>query len=90
MLDEELERILVKSDISLWNPYLGVKNSIFDHSFVVMYFLHHDFELALKLASFTIKGGIGLIWLSSFSKLKKKSLNFSAVWLGRSISNNKK
>lgn len=79
MLDEELESILVKSDISWWNRYLAVNNSIFDYLFVVMSLLHHDFDLALKLASFTIKDGIGLIWLSSFSKFKWKSLKLSAV-----------
>ena len=52
--EEELGSTWVGSDINWWNPYVVVRESIWDPSNDVMSSDHHDGDLALKSPSITV------------------------------------
>ena len=71
------------SDINWWNPYVVVSESIWDPSNDVMSSDHHDWDLALKFPSITVKEDLSIFTLfNNLSKLTKNSSNSLLDWLG--------
>ena len=71
------------SDINWWNPYVVVSESIWDPSNDVMSSDHHDWDLALKFPSITVKEDLSIFTLfNNLSKLTKSSSNSLLDWLG--------
>ena len=71
------------SDINWWNPYVVVRESVWDSSDDVMSSDHHDQDLALKSPSITVKEDLSILtWFNNLSKLTKNSSNSLLDWLG--------
>ena len=71
------------SDINWWNPYVVVSESIWDPSNDVMSSDHHDWDLALKFPSISVKEDLSIFTLfNNLSKLTKNSSNSLLDWLG--------
>ena len=83
MQDKEFGNRWVGSDISWWNPYIVVSESMSALSDEVMWSGHHDLDLTLKSPIIIIKDVLSpLTKLSKFSKFYKNSPNSTFDWLG--------
>ena len=71
------------SDISWYNPYVVVRESIWDPSYDVISSDHHDRDLALKSPPITVKENLSILsWINNLSKLTKNSSNSLLDWVG--------
>ena len=81
--EEELGSKWVGSDTNWWNPYVVLRESIWCPSNDVMSSDYHDWDLALKSPSITVKEDLSILtWFNNLSKLTKNSSNSLLDWLG--------